>query len=45
MAVIKQFNNKAVIRLKGIYICLDMKTGDVVCKGSLADCNNALKEV
>ncbi len=43
MAVIKQYNNKAVVKLKQIYICLDMETGDVLAKGTLADCNKALE--
>lgn len=45
MAVIKQFKGRAVIRLKAMYICLDMETGNVLCKGSLAECSKALEEV
>lgn len=43
MAVIKQYKGKAVIRLKHIYICIDMETGDVKAKGSLEECNRALE--
>lgn len=45
MAIIKRYNGKVVIRLKAMYICLDMETGDVLCKGSLAECSKALEEV
>lgn len=45
MSLIKSYNGKAVIRLKAIYICLDMETGNVLCKGSLAECSKALEEV
>ena len=45
MAFIKSYKGKAVIRLKAMYICLDMETGDVLCKGSLAECSKALEEV
>lgn len=43
MSLVKQYNGKAVVKLKYIYICLDMETGDIVCKGTLADCNKALE--
>ena len=43
MAVIKQYNGKAVVKLRHIYICLDMETGDVKAKGSLAECSKALE--
>lgn len=45
MAIIKLYKGKAVIRLKAMYICLDMETGNVFCKGSLAKCSKALEEV
>lgn len=45
MSLIKFYNNKAVVKLRHIYICLDMETGNVLAKGTLADCNKALKEV
>lgn len=45
MSLIKSYNGKVVIRLKAIYICLDMETGNVLCKGSLAECSKALEEV
>lgn len=43
MAVIKQYNNKAIVRLKHIYICLDMETGDVKAKGSFEECSKYLE--
>lgn len=43
MSLIKSYNGKAIIRLKHIYICIDMETGDVKAKGSLAECSKALE--
>ena len=43
MSLIKSYNGKAIIRLKHIYICIDMETGDVKAKGSLEECNRALE--
>ena len=45
LMVVKQYNGKAVVRLVSIYACIDMETGDVLAKGSLAECSKALEEV
>ena len=42
MSLIKSYNGKAIVKLKHIYICLDMETGNVLAKGTFADCNKAL---
>lgn len=43
MSLIKSYKGKAIIRLKNIYICLDMETGDVKAKGSLEECSKYLE--
>lgn len=43
MSIIKQYKGKAIIRLNHIYICIDVKTGDVKAKGSFEKCNRALE--
>ena len=45
LIIVKQYNGKAIIRLRRIYACLDMETGDVLAKGNLAECSKALEEV